>query len=74
MCRQGEFFKQSRGSSVDDHFLYSHDLTVCSMGDIERRNLMLVTLSDLRVNVVGETTQVYLVRACYLDISANSLS
>ena len=73
MCRQGEFFKQSRGSSVDDHFLYSHDLTVCSMGDIERRNL-LVTLRDLRVNVVGETTQVYLVGACYLDISANSLS
>ena len=35
---------------------------------------MLVTLRDLRVNVVGETTQVYLVRACYLDISANSLS
>ena len=35
---------------------------------------MLVTLRDLRVNVVGETIQVYLVGACYLDISANSLS
>ena len=35
---------------------------------------MLVTLRDLRVNVIGETTQVYLVGACYLDISANSLS
>ena len=28
MCWQGEFVKQSRGSSVDYHFLYSHDLNV----------------------------------------------
>ena len=74
MCWQGEFFKQSRGSSVDDHFLYSHDLTVCSMGDIERRNLMLVTLRDLRVNVVGETTQVFLEGACYFYITPHSPS
>ena len=26
MCWEGEFVQQSRGSSVDYHFLYSHDL------------------------------------------------
>ena len=26
MCWQGEFVKQSRGFTVDYHFLYSHDL------------------------------------------------
>ena len=28
MCWQGEFVLQSRGSSVDYHFLYSHELNV----------------------------------------------
>ena len=28
MCWQGEFVLQSRGSSIDYHFLYSHDLNV----------------------------------------------
>ena len=38
MCWQREFVQQSRGSLVDYHFLYSHDLNVWFMGDIERRN------------------------------------
>ena len=29
MCWKGEFVEQSRGSSVDYHFLYSHDLIKC---------------------------------------------
>ena len=38
MCWQGEFVEQSRVSSVDYHFLYSHDLNVWLRGDIEWRN------------------------------------
>ena len=38
MCWEGEFVQQSRGSSVDYHFLYSHDLNVWLRGDIEGRN------------------------------------
>ena len=49
ICWPGEFVEQSRGSSVDDHFLYSHDLNVWFMGDTERRNKMLVTLRDKRM-------------------------
>ena len=41
--------KGSRASSVGDHFLYSHDLHVCSRGDIVRRNKMLVNLKCQRV-------------------------
>ena len=43
-CWQGEFVYQSKASFVGDHFLYSHDLDVRFRGDIEGRNLMLVTL------------------------------
>ena len=43
MCLQREFVEQSRGSSVNYHSLYSHDFDVWFMGDIERRNWMLVT-------------------------------
>ena len=39
MCWQGEFVQQSRGSLVGDHFLYSHDLNVSFMGDIEKEKL-----------------------------------
>ena len=38
MYWQGEFVKQLRGSSVDYHFLYSHDLNACFRDDNERRN------------------------------------
>ena len=39
MCWQREFVQQPRGSSVDYHFLYSHDLNVPFMGDIEKKKL-----------------------------------
>ena len=35
---QGEFVKQSKASSIGDHFLYSHDLNVWFRGDTVRRN------------------------------------
>ena len=38
MCWQGEFVQQSRGSSVDHHLLYSHDLNVDS-GMILKREI-----------------------------------
>ena len=38
MCCEGEFVWQSRGSSVNYHFLYSHDLNAWLRDDIERRN------------------------------------
>ena len=38
ICWQGKFVLQSRGSSVDYHFLYSHELNVWLRGDIEWRN------------------------------------
>ena len=40
---------QSRASVVGDHFLYSHDLNVCSRGDIVRRSQILVTFWGLKV-------------------------
>ena len=33
--------EKERTSSVDDHFLYSHDLNVSFRGDIVRRDQML---------------------------------
>ena len=59
ICWPGEFVEQSRGSSVDDHFLYSHDLNVWFMEDTERRNRMLVTLWDRRVK--GSVYQIVIV-------------
>ena len=38
-CWSGEFASQSRASSVDDHFLYSHDLHVWFKGYIVGRNV-----------------------------------
>ena len=39
----------------DDHFLYSHDLTVRFRGDIVRRNLMLITPRGKTVKVFDFT-------------------
>ena len=39
MRRQREFVQQPRGSSVDYRYLYSHDLNVPFMGDIEKEKL-----------------------------------
>ena len=36
---QGEFVQQPRGSSVDYRFIYSPDLHVPFMGDIEKEKL-----------------------------------
>ena len=51
-CWQGEFVYQSKASFVGDHFLYSQDLNVWFSGDNVGRNLMLVTLRVLRVNIL----------------------
>ena len=37
-CWQREFVEQLKASLVSDHFLYSHDLKVCFMGNIVGRN------------------------------------
>ena len=50
----GEFVKQSRASSVGDHFLYSQDPNIWFRGYVVRRNLVLVTLNSQRVkNVIS---------------------
>ena len=50
----GEFVKQSRASSVGDHFLYSQDPNIWFRGYVVRRNLVLVTLKGQRVkNVIS---------------------
>ena len=38
-------------SLVGDHFLYSHDLSVCFMGDTDKRKLLL-GFKGLKTNLI----------------------
>lgn len=49
------FVEKPRVSLVGDHLLNSHNPNVLSRGDSLRRNEMLVTLKDLRVNTIRYT-------------------
>ena len=57
MCWEGEFVEQSRASLVEDLYPDPCDLSIWFMGDIVRRNKMVVTVRGLRVNIDVKSEQ-----------------